>query len=96
MDKLGNAKFQKTIDNLSMSPTIFTHKGYRFYFFSREESRAHVHVTCPDGEAKYWVEPTVALADFVGLSKKQLIELQRFVEEHRDEIAKKWKTHFGC
>ena len=52
-------------------------------------------VTCPDGEAKFWIEPTVALADFVGLSRRQLSELQNLVEERRDEIAKAWKKHFG-
>ena len=81
-------------DNHWMSPTVFRHKSFRFYFFSREEARPHVHVTCPDGEAKFWIEPTVALADFVGLTKKQLSELQKLVEEHRDEIAKAWKKHF--
>jgi hypothetical protein len=78
-----------------VSPTVFRHKSYRFYFFSREEARPHVHVTCPDGEAKFWIEPTIALADFVGLSKKQLFELQNLVEEHCDEITKAWKKHFG-
>lgn len=78
-----------------MSPTVFSYKSYRFYFFSREENRPHVHVTCPDGEAKFWIEPTVALADFVGLSKKQLSELQSLVEDRKDEIAKAWKKHFG-
>jgi len=28
-----------------MSPTVFREGGFRFYFFSREESRMHVHVT---------------------------------------------------
>lgn len=45
-----------------MSPTIFIEKGYRFFFFSREEPRMHVHVHCSDGEAKYWLEPDIALA----------------------------------
>ncbi|MGE0634092.1 MAG: DUF4160 domain-containing protein [Pseudobdellovibrionaceae bacterium] len=54
-----------------------------------------MHITCPDGEAKFWIEPTVALADFVGLSKKQLSELLDIVEECRDEVAKAWKKHFG-
>ncbi|MBL7669663.1 MAG: DUF4160 domain-containing protein [Bdellovibrionaceae bacterium] len=78
-----------------MSPTVFTYKKYRFYFFSREELRPHIHVTCPDGEAKFWIEPTVALANFVGLSKKQLTDLHKLVEEHQNEIAKKWQKHFG-
>lgn len=78
-----------------MSPTVFRFKSYRFYFFSREEERKHVHVTCPDGEAKFWLEPIVTLADQVGLSKKQLLEVQKLVEEHFDEIEKAWKKHFG-
>jgi hypothetical protein len=77
-----------------MSPTVFRYKKYRFYFFSREEARPHVHVTSPDGEAKFWIEPTVSLADYVGLSKKQLKEIQKLVEEHASEITKAWKTHF--
>jgi hypothetical protein len=36
-----------------MTPTVFHWKGYRFFFFSREETRPHVHVSCSDGEAKF-------------------------------------------
>ncbi|MGD1120175.1 MAG: DUF4160 domain-containing protein [Dehalococcoidales bacterium] len=45
-----------------MSPTIFRIKGYRFYFLSNEETRIHIHVTSGDGEAKFWLEPTILLA----------------------------------
>lgn len=45
-----------------MSPTIFRDGKYRFFFFSREETRMHVHVMSGDGEAKYWIEPTIELA----------------------------------
>ena len=31
-----------------MSPTIFREGGYRFFFFSREEPRMHVHAICGD------------------------------------------------
>jgi hypothetical protein len=40
-----------------MSPTIFRESGFRFYFFSREETR--MHVQCAEGEAKYWLEPAI-------------------------------------
>lgn len=30
----------------------------------------HVHVHCGDGEAKFWLEPKVALAKNYGLTKK--------------------------
>jgi hypothetical protein len=45
-----------------LSPTVFRAKGYRFFFFSREESRQHIHVISPDEEAKFWVEPKLELA----------------------------------
>ncbi len=34
-----------------MSPTVFREAGYRFFFFSREEIRMHVHITSETGEA---------------------------------------------
>ncbi len=78
-----------------MSPTVFKDGAYRFYFFSREEKRIHVHVTGPDGEAKFWLEPIVALAISHGLSKKQLTKLQDSVEKNHDQIVSAWKEHFG-
>ena len=77
-----------------MSPTIFRVGNYRFYFFSREEKRIHIHVVSPDGEAKFWVEPIVALVTYTGFSKRQLGRLQKKVEEHKSEIVKAWKKHF--
>ena len=47
---------------LHVSPTVFRERGYRFYFFSREELRMHVHVISADGEAKFWLEPELSLA----------------------------------
>lgn len=42
--------------------TVTTPMPGALNFFSREESRMHVHVSHPDGEAKFWLEPSVALA----------------------------------
>ncbi len=78
-----------------MTPTVLRSGPYRFYFFSREESRRHVHITCADGEAKFWLEPIVGHATSQGLSKKQLKQLQKLVEEHAHEINKAWQEHFG-
>ena len=54
----------------------------------------HIHILSPDGEAKFWIEPVVALADYRGFSNKQIAELKKKVEEHAYEIEKAWKTHF--
>ncbi len=60
-----------------MNPTVFREKGYRFFFFSREEPRMHVHVYCGDGEAKFWLEPEIELAKNYRLSKLQLREIEK-------------------
>lgn len=78
-----------------MSPTIFREGGFRFYFFSREEPRIHVHVQCVDGEAKYWLEPAVKLAQNQGLNAQQLRVVHDLVEEHADEIRRAWSRHFN-
>ncbi|MBI3987083.1 MAG: DUF4160 domain-containing protein [Lentisphaerae bacterium] len=79
-----------------MSPTIFKWKGYRFFFFSREERRPHVHVFCPDGEAKFWLEPQVDLARNHGLSQAQMKELLKIVEEKKNDILDAWRKHFSA
>lgn len=78
-----------------MSPTVFRVKGYRFFFFSREETRMHVHVISGDGEAKYWLEPQIELSKNSKYSGKQLSEIQTLVEEHENELIAAWKQHFG-
>jgi hypothetical protein len=77
-----------------MSPSIFREKGYRFYFLSNEEERMHIHVTCEDGEAKFWLRPLVSLATSHGLNPRRLSEIQKIIKAHEDEIAQAWHDHF--
>jgi len=77
-----------------MSPTVFRWKGYRFFFFSREERRRHVHVCCADGELKFWLEPEISLAENYGLRQGEITQLKRIVEARKDAIEKAWKDHF--
>jgi Domain of unknown function (DUF4160) len=79
-----------------VSPTVFRDGKYRGFFFSREESRMHVHVSCPDGEAKFWLEPLLSLATHTtGLGSRELARMQRAVEVHHAEIVRAWRAHFG-
>jgi len=78
-----------------MSPTIFREKGYRFFFFSREEERMHVHIISGDGEAKFWLEPEIALTKNCYYNRKQLKEIKSLVEAHYDELINTWKQHFS-
>ena len=78
-----------------MSPTVLRVRGYRFYFFSREEARPHVHVQHATGDAKLWLAPTIEVAQNFGLSPQRLTAALRLAREHADEIRHAWKAHFG-
>lgn len=78
-----------------MAPTVVRDGSFRLFFFSREESRIHVHVAHPDGEAKFWLTPTIHLATSTGLTSRQIAEAQAVVETHRKEIEDAWIHHFG-
>lgn len=78
-----------------MAPTVVRDGPYRLFFFSREEPRIHVHVAHPDGEAKFWLTPVVAVATSTGLSQRQISEAQAVVQAHLTEIQDAWHHHFG-
>jgi len=79
-----------------VSPTVLRVRGFRFYFFSREERRPHVHVQHAEGEAKFWIDPNVELAANFGLRPKHVTEAHGLVEEHLDEIRSAWAKHFAA
>ena len=77
-----------------MSPTVFRVAGFRFYFFSREEPRMHIHVQSSNGEAKFWIEPEIQIAQNHGLSMGELNEADSLIKEHQNEIRTAWQQHF--
>jgi hypothetical protein len=78
-----------------LSPTVFREGEFRFFFFSREESRRHIHVSHPDGEAKFWLEPNIELARNFGLGSAKTKEAERLIKSRQKEIFDAWKNHFG-
>jgi hypothetical protein len=78
-----------------MALTIVRDGQFRLFFFSREETRIHVHVSHVDGEAKFWLTPRVALANHTGLSATQLRQAHAVVDAHLKEIQDAWNHHFG-
>jgi hypothetical protein len=78
-----------------LSPSVFRDGPFRFFFFSREETRLHIHVQSADGEAKFWVEPSIELARNYGLSAHDLRRVEQSIEEHEQEIRDAWTSHFG-
>jgi hypothetical protein len=78
-----------------VSPTVFRAGPFRFFFFSREEARLHIHVQSPDGEAKFWLDPEIELARNYALSEQDLRRVEQLIEEHEQEIRDAWRRHFA-
>ena len=78
-----------------MSPTVLRAKGFRLFFFSREETRIHVHVQSAEGEAKFWLEPRIELAQSYGLPSNEVTVALQLIRENEDVIRRAWHTHFG-
>ncbi len=54
----------------------------------------HVHVVSGDGEAKFWLEPEIELAQNTKYSRKQLKEIESRIEVHYHEITNAWQKYF--
>ena len=54
----------------------------------------HVHVQGQNGEAKFWLTPAIEVAQNVGLSRIEISEALRLVQEHENDIRNAWHKHF--
>ncbi len=55
----------------------------------------HVHVVSGEGEAKFWLEPEIALARNYYYNRRQLKEIESLIEVHYDELTSTWKQYFS-
>ncbi len=77
-----------------MSPTIYRENGSRYFFFSREEERKHIHIISGKGEAKFWLEPKIELSKNYSHSAKNLKEIENVIKENYNEFINEWDKHF--
>jgi len=75
-------------------PTVFIEGKYRYYFFSREENRRHVHVSSSDGEMKVWLEPEVSIAKVINLDSSEVSAIMATIIRRKEEIDAEWTKHF--
>jgi len=78
-----------------MSPTVLKYKGFRFFFFSAEEKRVHIHIVSSGAEAKFWIEPSIEMAVNNGFSIIEINELRKIIKENENKIRTSWNDHFG-
>jgi hypothetical protein len=55
----------------------------------------HIHVQHATGEAKFWIEPEIKLAQNYGLGARGVATALHLIREHEDEIRAAWQAHFG-
>ena len=53
-----------------------------------------MHVRGADGEAKFWLTPTVYLADSDGFDARTLRDLRNVVITNKALIERTWNEHF--
>ena len=75
-------------------PTILRWKGYKFFFFSLEEDRPHIHVKKQRGQAKYWLE-SIEFVKAEGFSQKELNVIEKKIIEEQDLLLEKWNDYFN-
>jgi hypothetical protein len=55
----------------------------------------HVHAQLAKGEAKFWLEPKIEIAQNHGLRTDELSTAEELIREHEDEIRAAWQKHFS-
>lgn len=76
-------------------PTVFTAYGLRFYFYSNEHGKIHVHIQKKSGSpnAKIEVEPLMVITNPV-FNKSELKKILEVIEDRKEDIENAWKYHF--
>lgn len=83
-----------------MPKALLDFMGFKFFFWSNEEKRIHIHVCKGDpreNATKFWVtRDNVELAFNDGsIKNKDLINIQKYIWANRDTIIARWVSHFG-
>ncbi|MCR4377280.1 MAG: DUF4160 domain-containing protein [Rhodospirillales bacterium] len=79
-------------------PTVLRQNGFRFFFYSDEgdpREPPHIHARRGRDEAKFWLCPGVFLAYNDGFDARTLSQLQKLIEQFRDEFERAWHEHFA-
>ncbi len=78
-------------------PTILRHKGYRLFFYSNEGDPSeplHVHVRKGESVAKFWLEPSINVAESYGMTSSELHKLSKVVKDNAELIKRAWDEYF--
>ena len=75
-------------------PTVLRVGRYRFFFSNEGQEPPPIHITAGGDEARFWLTSVQPAANY-GFNGRELSEIQRLVEEHRDKLVEAWHEHFA-
>ena len=76
-------------------PVVFRSGRYSLFFFSNEgREPPRIHVKASGDEAKFWLDPIELVANY-GFNARELNEIERLVEGHRELLLEAWHEHLG-
>ena len=78
-----------------MSPIFKREDGFHFKIFSNEEERKHIHVIKAENEAKFWLEPSIELAENHGFNNKDIKKITEIIERYGNEFKRQFTEHIG-
>jgi len=78
-----------------MSPLFLNEKGIRFFTWSKEGLRRHVHATKGQKYCKYWLEPVIELAENRGFKTHELNQIKEIIEKNEKGFNERWSEHFS-
>lgn len=78
-----------------MSPVFHRQDGYIFKIYSNEENRIHIHVVKAENEAKFWIVPTIELAENYGFNSRELKDIERIITNNADDFKTKFIKHIS-
>lgn len=79
-------------------PKVFEKNGYKFFFYSNEgnpREPVHIHIKKGENNAKYWIKPSISMAENYGFSSKELNWMEEEIIAKLNEIKEVWYDFFG-
>ena len=79
-------------------PVVYRYHGYKFFFYSNEGSPlepAHIHVRSGGKEAKFWLDPEVAMAQNNGFDARTIRLLLDVTEQQNELLRNAWHDYFA-
>ncbi len=83
-----------------MPKALMDFMGFKFFFWSNEEKRMHIHVSKGnprENATKFWVTPdeiTLAYNDGT-ISEQDLNKIKKYIYANRETIITRWVRYFG-